>query len=158
MSCMLIWWLVMLDFIVSDRVVVSVAFVILRRPSNTCFFLALPQRVFIVFVACNIPPPTNVTDMLNGVDKKIKTIIRIGVPTLCWSIWTCVNNLMLNKTSGINFFEVIRLDVHWIQFWSFLFPPDQREHMTTGRNRLLTVARDFFSQVTCRHISRIHNG
>jgi hypothetical protein len=55
-----------------------------------CPFAKLIWRM--VFFSYNIPPPSNITNMfgnwLNGVPKKDKEHIRIGVSAICWSIWT----------------------------------------------------------------------
>jgi hypothetical protein len=124
----------------------------------SCPFARIIWRM--LFFTYNIPPPTNITNMfgnwLNGVDKHDKARIRIGVSALCWSIWTCRNNIIFNNQKGTNFLQVIRLATHWIELWSLLLPEDQREPMVTGCNRLLTVAQDFYFQATgWRHISRL---
>jgi hypothetical protein len=97
-----------------------------------------------IYFAYNIPPPTNVSNMfgnwLNGVDKKNKARIRIGISAICWSIWNCRNNIIFNRANGSIFLQVIRLATHWIQLWSHLLPVDQRQSMVTGSNTLLTVA------------------
>jgi hypothetical protein len=53
-----------------------------------CPFSKLLWRV--VFFDFDLPPPANINNMfgnwLNGVDKKAKDRIHIGVSTLCWSI------------------------------------------------------------------------
>jgi hypothetical protein len=52
-------------------------------------FARLVRRV--VYATFNIPPPSNITNMfgnwLNGIDKKTKAKICIGVLALCWTIW-----------------------------------------------------------------------
>jgi hypothetical protein len=62
-----------------------------------CPFASIVWRM--IYFTYNIPPPTNISNMfgnwLNGVDKTDKARIRIGVSALCWSIWTCQNNLCL---------------------------------------------------------------
>jgi hypothetical protein len=65
----------------------------------SCPFARIIWRM--LFFTYNIPPPTNITNMfgnwLNGVDKHDKARIRIGVSALCWSIWTCRNNIIFNN-------------------------------------------------------------
>jgi hypothetical protein len=34
---------------------------------------------------------------LNGVDRQSKTFMRIGVSSLCWSIWRARNDIIFNK-------------------------------------------------------------
>jgi hypothetical protein len=96
---------------------------------------------------------------LNGVSKCDKARIRIGIAALCWSIWTSRNDMVFNKQKSTNFLQVIRRAAHWIHLWAFLLPEEQREHMDSGCNRLLTVAQDCFFRATgWRHISRLSNG
>ena len=108
----------------------------------SCPFARLIWRV--VFTTYNIPPPTNIKNMfgnwLNGIDKKTKARIRIGVSTICWSIWNCRNNLVFNRCSNFHIMQVIHMTAHWIQLWAYLLPQDQRELMVTGSARILTVA------------------
>jgi hypothetical protein len=82
-------------------------------------FLSCPfVRVIwcMIYFTYNLPPPTNITNMfgnwLNGVPKDVKARIRIGIPVMCWSIWTCRNNIIFNKQKDTNFLQVIRLAAH----------------------------------------------
>jgi hypothetical protein len=60
-----------------------------------------------IYFTYNIPPPSNITNMvgnwLNGVPKEVKARIRIGVSALCWSIWTCRNNIIFSNQKDTNF-------------------------------------------------------
>ena len=98
----------------------------------SCPFEKLVSRI--VYSTYNIPPPTNITSMfsnwLNGIDKRTKARICIGVVALCWSIWNRRNNLVLNRSQNFQVFQVINMADHWIQLWSL--PPDQRELMAIG--------------------------
>jgi hypothetical protein len=107
---------------------------------NKCCFCDSSETVQHLFVSCpfvriiwrmiyftyNLPPPTNITNMfgnwLNGVPKDVKARIHIGISAMCWSIWTCRNNIIFNKQKDTNFLQVIRLVAHWIQLWSYLLP------------------------------------
>jgi hypothetical protein len=50
--------------------------------------------------------PTNIKNMfgnwLNGVNKKDKTRIRIGICALMWAIWNYSNDIIFNKCSNVN--------------------------------------------------------
>jgi hypothetical protein len=95
---------------------------------------------------------------LNGVNKKDKERIRIGVSAFCWSIWTTRNDIVFNKQKGTNFLQVILRAAHWIQLWAYLLPEEQRDIMVTGCNHLLTVTRDCYFQATgWRHVRRIED-
>jgi hypothetical protein len=54
-----------------------------------------------VYMTFNIPPPLNITNLfgkwLNGVDKKSKAHIRVGVCALLWAIWNVRNNCIFDK-------------------------------------------------------------
>jgi hypothetical protein len=76
----------------------------------------------------------------NGVEKKTKAKICIGVSALCWSIWNCRNDIVFIKKESTNNLQVIHMAAHWIQLWYFLSLEDHRECMVTGCNRLLMVA------------------
>jgi hypothetical protein len=47
----------------------------------------------------NLPPPSNISNMfrnwLNGIAKKDKGHIRVGVHALLWAIWTIRNDFCL---------------------------------------------------------------
>jgi hypothetical protein len=55
----------------------------------SCTFAKVVSQL--VFFTYDIPPPTNYNNMfgnhLNGIDRKTKARICIGVSPLCWSIW-----------------------------------------------------------------------
>ena len=116
-----------------------------------------------IYFAYNIPPPANITNMfgnwLNGVKKADKHWIRIGVAAICWSFWSCRNDVVFNKQKGTKFLQVIRCAAYWIQLWAYLLPEDQRDNMVSGCKRLMMVARDCYFQATgWRHSRRIENG
>jgi hypothetical protein len=98
----------------------------------------------------NIPPPANVTNMfgnwLNGVDKKNKNNVRIGICSLMWAIWNCRNDVVFNKRTHVNFLQVIRMVTYWIHEWSYLQPESRRAHMDIGCNQLEMVALAIYNQ------------
>src|SRR4051812_11349264 len=62
----------------------------------SCPFAKIIWRI--LYFTYNITPPTNITNMfgnwLNGMNKKNKARIRVGVSALCWSIWTSRNSII----------------------------------------------------------------
>jgi hypothetical protein len=63
---------------------------------------------------------------------------------------------VFNKQKGTNFLQVILRASHWIELWAELLPEDQRDTITIGCNRILTVAWNCYFQATgWRHIKRI---
>jgi hypothetical protein len=122
-----------------------------------CPFSKLLWRM--VFFAFNLPPLANITNMfgnwLNGVDKKAKDRIRIGVSALCWSIWRCRNNIVFNNSTTFNIMQVVHMILHLVQQWALLLPQDQQAFMDTGCNHLQTVAQGILSQAGWCHTSRL---
>jgi hypothetical protein len=49
----------------------------------------------------------NITNLfgnwLNGIDKKTKEQIRVGVCALVWTIWNCRNEVVFNRCANPNF-------------------------------------------------------
>jgi hypothetical protein len=111
----------------------------------SCPFTKMIWRI--IYMAFNIPPPSNITNMfgnwLNGVAKKDKVHIRVGVCALLWAIWNVRNDYIFNRKSFPSFLQVVPLATHWIHMWSYLQPAEERQAMDIGCNRLATVARDF---------------
>jgi hypothetical protein len=117
---------------------------------SKCCFCDSPETIQHLFISCpfvhiiwpmiyfiyNISPPSNITNMfgnwLNGVPKDVKARICIGVSSLCWSIWTCRNNIIFNNQKGTNLLQVLWLAAHWILLWSYVLPKDQREYIVIG--------------------------
>lgn len=70
----------------------------------------------------------------------------MGVSAVCWSIWSCSNNLGFDKKKASNFLQVILQATHWIHTWSLLHQTDAPDSLEFGCNRLKTVAQDFFNR------------
>jgi hypothetical protein len=120
-------------------------------------FARLVWRV--VHFTYNIPPPTNVNNLfgnwLNGIDKKTKVRIRVGVCALVWAIWNCRNDVVFNRNVKPNVLQVIHRAVSSIHMWSYLLPPEQRGPMDIGCNHFMMVVRAIFSQGGWSHTKRI---
>jgi hypothetical protein len=114
----------------------------------TCPFTRMIWRI--VYMSFNIPPPLNITNLfgnwLNGVPKKDKAYIRVGVCAVLWAIWKVRNDCIFNKKKFPSFLQVIPLATHSIRMWSYLQLEDDRPAMDIGCNRLETVTRDFYSR------------
>ena len=114
-----------------------------------------------VHIAFNITPPTSVNALfgtwLNGVEPDLARRIRVGVCALLWTIWTCRNDLVFNRTSRIHFLQVIFRAMAVIRSWSLLTPMEAREHLVTGSVRWEMVARDIFNRFGWRSCNKIGN-
>ena len=104
----------------------------------------------IVHLAFNITPPKNTANLfgnwLNGVNKRDKAHIRVGVCALIWALWHVRNNFIFNKRSFPSFLQVIPLASHWIRTWSFLLPVEQRQAMISGSIHLEMVAHALYNR------------
>jgi hypothetical protein len=64
-----------------------------------CPFAKMIWRI--VYTTFNIPPPSNITNLfgcwLNGVAKRDKGHIRVGVCALLWVVWKVQNDFVFNK-------------------------------------------------------------
>jgi hypothetical protein len=98
----------------------------------------------------NISPPKNITNLfgnwLEGVEKKERAQIRVGVCTFLWAIWHVRNDYISNRAKPNSFTQVIPLATHWIRMWSYLQPTDKHSLMDFGCNRLESVARDLYNK------------
>ena len=90
-----------------------------------CVFCDTDESVEHLFISCpfardiwrlvhftfNIHPPASVAnlfgDWLNGVDKRSKELIRIGVAAMLWAIWNCRNDIIFNKANSTHYLQVI---------------------------------------------------
>jgi hypothetical protein len=113
----------------------------------------------IVYMAFNITPPTNITNMfgnwLSGVAKVNKAHIRVGVCALLWAVWNTRNDYIFNKAKSTSFMQVVPMATHWIRMWSYLQPMEKRKDMNIGCSRLERVARDLYSQFSWRFDHRL---
>jgi exonuclease III len=123
----------------------------------SCPFVKLIWRI--LAISFNFSTPTTIANLfgnwLNGVTKKLKGLIRVGVCALVWAIWTVRNDCIFNQKSFPSFLQVIPIATHWIHMWSFLQPEDVRQDMDTGCNRLAMVAREFYSRFGWRSDRRL---
>jgi hypothetical protein len=73
-----------------------------------CPFAKLIWRV--VHSTFNISSLDNIKNMfgnwLNGIDKKPKARIRVGVCGLLWAIWSCRCDMIFNRAKGDFFFRL----------------------------------------------------
>lgn len=108
----------------------------------------------------SISSPTGITNMfgnwLNGIDKKTRTRIRVGVSAFLCAIWNCRNDNVLNKSGAVHYLQVINRAVYWIHMWSSLLPSHQRGHMDIGCARLMAVVRAIFSWGGWLHYKRLN--
>ena len=122
-----------------------------------CPFAKILWRI--IYMTFNMPAPANVTNLfgnwLNGVAKKDKGHIRVGVCALLWAIWNVCNDFIFNKKKFPILSAGCPLVTHWIYMWSYLQPEDACQDMNTGCSRLTMVVRDFYSRCGWRSERRL---
>jgi RsiW-degrading membrane proteinase PrsW (M82 family) len=55
---------------------------------------------------------------LNIQPKTMKGFIWVGVAALCWAIWRCRNDVILNKLKTNSIAQVIFRGAYWLRSWS----------------------------------------
>jgi hypothetical protein len=87
-------------------VVRNMFFMILKSLSITFFIARLIWRI--INFMFNIPLPANSMNMFenwpNGVEKKAKAQIRVGLCVLVWGLWNCRNDTMFHNIGTAHFF------------------------------------------------------
>ena len=94
---------------------------------------------------------------LNGIDWKIKSLIRVGVSDLLWKIWNYCHDVVFNKARVPRFMQVVHKAFYWTHMWYTLLPVEQQGHMEFGYNRMIVVVQVIFSKGGWRHSDRLHN-
>jgi hypothetical protein len=68
----------------------------------------------------NISPSKNIINLfgnwLEGVEKKERAQIQVGVCALLWAIWHVCNDYIINRAKPNSFMQVIPLATHWILY------------------------------------------
>jgi hypothetical protein len=101
----------------------------------------------------------NITNLfsnwLNGIDKKTKERICIGVCAFIWTISNYRNEVVFNRCVDPNFLQVMHRAASLIHLWSYLLPVEQRGPLDTGCNRLMAVVKAILNQGGWLHSRRI---
>ena len=76
-----------------------------------------------IYAAWGLPRPRDVSSMFGnlmiGVPKEYKQLVRVGAAALCWSVWRCRNSVIFyNKQPS--FLKVIYSTTHWLRTWTIL--------------------------------------
>ena len=103
-------------------------------------------------MASNLYPPKSVANVfgnwLFGIDKRFKTIIRVGALAVIWSLWLCRNDKVFNDKK-YSLMQVI------YRSWSPLQRIEDRELFTEVSTWLEDTAKDFITRHGWRHDLRI---
>ena len=99
-------------------------------------------------IASNLYQPKFVANVfgnwLHGIDRKYKTIIRVGVIAVIWSLWLSRNDKVFND-KDVSRLQVLYRCTSILRSWSTLQQEGHRGLFTEACSRLEEVARDIFT-------------
>jgi hypothetical protein len=76
----------------------------------------------IIFFATNLNQPISISHLfgtwLNNQPNNMKGLIWVGIAALCWAIWHCRNDVILNKMKTNSIMQVIFKGAYWLRSWS----------------------------------------
>ena len=109
-------------------------------------------------IASTLRPPCSVAnifdDWLHGIDKRDRTIIRVGALAVIWSLWLCRNDKVFND-KNFSLMQVLYRSTGLLRLWSTLQRVEFRDLFMEASARLEQTARDIFSQHGWPNILRI---
>jgi hypothetical protein len=72
----------------------------------------------------NIDTPTSVGHLFNdwacGVGSRLKKFMLVGASALCWTLWTCMNDIVFDKVSMKTYMQVLYRGTYWLHEWAQL--------------------------------------
>ena len=72
-------------------------------------------------------------------NKKIRSLIWVGVAAFCWTIWRCRNDIVFNKIIINSIMHVIFRGTYWMRFWAQLQCDEQAKNTLSSLSELLEV-------------------
>ena len=109
-------------------------------------------------MASKLYPPKFVANVfgnwLFGIDKRFKTIIRVGALAVIWSLWLCRNDKIFND-KNCSLMQVIYITTTTLRSWVPLQGPVHRDLFMEACTRLEDTAREFLSQLGWQHNLRL---
>ena len=76
---------------------------------------------------------------LSNQNKKIRSLIWVGVAAFCWAIWRCRNDIVFNKIRINSIMQVIFRGTYWMRFWAQLQRDEQAKNILSSLSKLLEV-------------------
>ncbi len=55
---------------------------------------------------------------LQCVDKEKSKLILVGALALCWALWLCRNDRVLDKSPFVSYMQVIFRATYWFRLWA----------------------------------------
>ena len=111
-----------------------------------------------VQIASNLYQPKSVANVfgnwLHGIDKKYKTVIRVGAIAVIWSLWLCRNDKVFNDKNA-SLMQVIYRCTSTLRAWSALQRVEHRDLFLEVASRLEAAARELLCPHGWQHRLRI---
>jgi len=74
----------------------------------------------IIFFATNLTQPRSINHMfgtwLRNQNKRMRSLIWVGVAAICWAIWLCRNDVIFNELKTNSIMQVICRGAFWLRF------------------------------------------
>jgi hypothetical protein len=87
------------------------------------------------------------TGWLEGINRKLKSQIPVGVSAFCWAIWLTRNDIVFDKVVAPSYLQAIFRGTYWISFGSLLQKEEEDHHLVKmGCRTIETVAMDLFAR------------
>jgi hypothetical protein len=120
----------------------------------------LTQMIWrIIFFATNLKPPRSIHHMfgswLNNQDKKIKSLIWVGVAAFCWALWRCRNDVIFKNLKTNSVMQVIFRGAYWLRFWAHLQRDEQAKDALSSLSKKLEMIALEVSNRGWKHLYRL---
>jgi len=106
-----------------------------------CHYARMVWRI--VYLATGLTQPTSINHMfgswISNQNKKIRSLIWVGVAAFCWTIWRCRNDIVFNKIIINSIMHVIFRGTYWMRFWAQLQRDEQAKNTLSSLSELLEV-------------------
>ena len=100
-------------------------------------------------MASNLYQPTSIANIfgnwVNGIDNKLKTILRVGALAVIWLLWLCRNDKIFSD-KNFTCLQVLYRCTGILRSWSILQRVEYRGLFMEAGARREAVARDIFIQ------------
>jgi hypothetical protein len=112
----------------------------------------------IIQIGSSLYPPTSVANIygnwLNGVDNRLKLLIRVGAIAVIWSLWLCRNDKVFNDKNS-SLMQVIYRCTATLRSWLPLQRTEDRDLFTEVCTQLEDTAKEFIIRHGWQHSLRI---
>ena len=110
----------------------------------------------IIFFATNLTQPRSIKHMfgawLRNQNKRMRSLIWVGVAAICWAIWRCRNDVIFNELKTNSIMQVIFRGAFWLHFWAPLQRDEQAKAILSAISKKLEIIALDFSNKGWKHL------